>query len=135
MRRVFADTLYWVARINPRDQWHRKVNGLVAALGRTPVVTTDEVLTEVLNHFSSGGPTARSRAVAVVRSLLVQPAVEILPQSRRSFLAGLDLYEARLDKGYSLTDCISMDTMRREGIAEVLTADQHFAQEGFTLLL
>ena len=22
MNRVFADTVYWIARINPRDQWH-----------------------------------------------------------------------------------------------------------------
>ncbi len=57
------------------------------------------------------------------------------PQSRASFLSGLAFYEARPDKGYSLTDCISMETMRREGITEILTHDAHFAQEGFTLLL
>jgi predicted nucleic acid-binding protein len=34
-----------------------------------------------------------------------------------------------------LTDCISMETMRQEGITEILTHDAHFAQEGFTLLL
>jgi predicted nucleic acid-binding protein len=36
--------------------------------------------------------------------------------------------------GYSLTDCISMDTMRQLGIAEVLTNDRHFEQEGFRAL-
>lgn len=39
------------------------------------------------------------------------------------------------DKGYSLTDCISMNVMRAQGMAEVLTHDGHFAQEGFTILL
>jgi hypothetical protein len=34
------------------------------------------------------------------------------------FLDALTLYNARPDKGYSLTDCISMQTMRREGIIE-----------------
>jgi hypothetical protein len=43
----------------------------------------------------------------------------------------LALYQSRLDKGYSLTDCISMQTMRREGLTEVLTNDRHFEQEGF----
>jgi predicted nucleic acid-binding protein len=38
---------------------------------------------------------------------------------------------ARPDKGYSLTDCISMQTMRKEGLTEVLTKDRHFEQEGF----
>ena len=51
-----------------------------------------------------------------------------------SFEAGLRLYEARPDKGYSLTDCISMQVMRREGIREVLTFDRHFEQDGFRIL-
>jgi predicted nucleic acid-binding protein len=61
--------------------------------------------------------------------------VRVIEQSRRSFLLGLDLYEARPDKQYSLTDCISMATMRQEGITEVLTHDAHFTQEGFHILL
>jgi predicted nucleic acid-binding protein len=52
------------------------------------------------------------------------------PQSRESFLAGLRLYEQRYDKGYSFVDCISMTTMRRHGISEILTTDHHFTQEG-----
>ena len=58
----------------------------------------------------------------------------MIPQSRDSFRAGLDLYIRRPDKGYSLTDCISMETMRREGLAEALTDDHHFEQEGFRTL-
>jgi predicted nucleic acid-binding protein len=45
------------------------------------------------------------------------------------------LYADREDKGYSMTDCLSMTAMRERGIFEVLTHDAHFAQEGFTLLL
>ena len=58
----------------------------------------------------------------------------MFPQSRDSFLAGLELYRARPDKGFSLADCISMQTMRREGLTEVLTNDRHFEQEGFRAL-
>ncbi|MFN0095717.1 MAG: hypothetical protein ACKVVT_13190 [Dehalococcoidia bacterium] len=49
-------------------------------------------------------------------------------------MTGLALYEARLDKGYSLVDCISMVTMRELGITDVLSGDRHFAREGFTLI-
>jgi hypothetical protein len=52
----------------------------------------------------------------------------------RSLSAGLDLYATRLDKGYSMTDCISMQAMRREGLTDVLTNDRHFEQEGFRAL-
>lgn len=48
---------------------------------------------------------------------------------------GFTLYQARLDKGYSLTDCISMQMMRQLAISKVLTHDKHFAQEGFGVLL
>jgi predicted nucleic acid-binding protein len=130
VKRVFADTVYWVARINPRDQWHatfRAVSGLA-------LVTSDEVLDEVLAHFSAFGPVMRPRAAAIIRRVLAHPDVEVVPQSRQSFLDALTLYEARPDKDYSLTDCSSMATMRARGIIEVLTRDAHFAREGFALL-
>ncbi len=59
------------------------------------------------------------------------PDIRIIPQSRASFLDGLSLYHARPDKGYSLTDCISMQAMRRGGLTDALTNDRHFEQEGF----
>ncbi len=59
----------------------------------------------------------------------------MIPQSDRSFQAGFALYQARPDKKYSLTDCISMQAMRQEGITEILTHDGHFTQEGFSILL
>ena len=45
----------------------------------------------------------------------------------------MSLYEQRLDKGYSLTDCISMNVMKQLNITEVLSHDKHFTQEGFTI--
>jgi predicted nucleic acid-binding protein len=102
-------------------------------LADTVVFTTDEILTEFMTFFSAN-PWQRRRAAATARSLLSNPDVRVIPQSRESFLAGMSLYAARPDKGYSLTDCISMETMRREGISEALTNDRHFEQEGFHAL-
>ena len=98
------------------------------------IVTTDEVLTEVLTYFAERGVFLRKKAAHIVHSLLNDPGVHIIPQTRESFLKGLAFYEARPDKGYSLTDCISMNTMKAEGLAEVLTNDEHFAQDGFRAL-
>ena len=67
-------------------------------------------------------------------AILAKPVIRVIPQSRESFLAGLQLYRARPDKGYSLVDCISMQTMRKEGLTEVLANDRHFEQEGFRAL-
>ncbi len=135
MRRIFVDTLYWIAIIHRRDQWHQAAVSAGRLLIDCRLVTTDEVLTEVLNTFSGAGLFFRRESAALARDLLDGSSATVMPQSRQTFLAGLALYEARSDKGYSLTDCISMATMRREGIFEVLTNDDHFCQEGFVKLL
>ncbi len=59
----------------------------------------------------------------------------VLPQTHQSFLDGIALYKSRPDKGYSQTNCISMEAMRQEDITEILTHDGHFTQERFTILL
>jgi predicted nucleic acid-binding protein len=75
-------------------------------------------------------------AVAKFTKLMLDDfLVEVVFHTHTAFLQGLEFYESRLDKGYSLTDCISMSLMHERGIQEVLTHDHHFEQEGFTILL
>jgi predicted nucleic acid-binding protein len=135
MRRVFADTYYWIALLNDKDQGHTAAQAVSQLLGHTTIVTTQEVLSEVLTHFSGYGRLMRQSAVSFIRNILADSAIAVRKQSNTSFLSGLRLYDARPDKEYSLTDCISMEAMRQEGIREILTHDAHFAQEGFTALL
>jgi uncharacterized protein len=52
MSAVFADTFYWAALANPRDQWHQPVLQARARLGAIQIVTTEEVLTEFLTAMS-----------------------------------------------------------------------------------
>lgn len=136
MRMIFADTSYWVALIDARDQWHEKSTTVSKSLGSLLVVTTDEVLTEVLAFFSAYSPKTRQRVLRFVLDLMNNSTdVDVVEQSRASFLAGLALYEKRPDKAYSLVDCISMQLMKAEGLTDALTTDGHFTQEGFTILL
>jgi uncharacterized protein len=97
-------------------------------------VTTEWVLAEFLAFYSAAGEVTRQRAAAKTREIFQDPRIQVLPPSQALFLDGLALYESRLDKQYSLTDCISMHVMRREGLADVLTNDHHFTQEGFRIL-
>jgi predicted nucleic acid-binding protein len=98
------------------------------------MATTEEVLTESLTFFGGKGEFLRTKAVAVARLIFADESIRLLPQTHRTFRDGFDLFANRPDKGYSLTDCISMQTMRREGIAGALTDDRHFEQEGFRTL-
>jgi predicted nucleic acid-binding protein len=132
---VFADTLYWGAALHARDQYRRQAIRARQALGGVRLVTTDEVLAELLDGLAQRGSNLREVAARAVRRILDDGRVLVRPQSRGSFLAGLRLYEQRSDKGYSLVDCISMITMRHHKITDVLTNDHHFTHEGFKVLL
>ena len=134
MEKIFADTFYWIALINPRDDWHQRVVALTEKLDRIQIVTTDEILTEILNFLSCYGRSTRYRSTQIIQKMIFDPNIQIIPQTHSSFLQGLELYENRLDKEYSLTDCISMQIMAQMGITKILTHDKHFTQEGFDIL-
>ena len=132
MRVVFADTFYWAALTSSQDASHESAIAFGRTLGPTvSIVTTQEVLVEYLNYFSGWGTHFRRKATEVVEGIRQNPFVHVAPQTSDSFLAGLALYRDRSDKAYSLTDCISMVTMLREGLSDALTDDHHFVQEGF----
>ena len=134
MRRLFVDTFYLMALAHPRDQWREQVLAFSRSLRDYRLYTVDAVLAEFLTACSASGSRIRQRAVLTVRNALQDRQWTVIPQSRSFFLDALTLYEVRPDKEYSLTDCISMEVMRREGLTEILTNDHHFTQEGFHIL-
>ena len=134
MHEVFADTFYWIALANPADQWHAATSEFDQANPDVAVVTTEEALTEFLNFYAEAGQHRRRIVGAMCEQILLYPNVTVLAQTHESFARGVEFYRQRDDKGYSLTDCISMLVCRERGIQQILTKDHHFEQEGFTLL-
>ena len=139
METIFIDSVYWIAIANPKDQWHQEANRLRAEyLGNgegVQRVTSEEVLTEMLTTFSSQGRYFRGLAVKTVDEIIYDLNTEVVAQSRKSFSLGLKLYRERIDKEYSLQDCISMNIMKARNITKILTNDHHFEQEGFITLM
>jgi predicted nucleic acid-binding protein len=132
MRRFFADTFYWIALLLRSDTYAG--DRLITLQRDDTLFTTDAVILEFLAAFSSAGSYMRQQAVARVEEMLANPYIRVVEVTRARLLEGLALYKDRPDKEYSLTDCISMQVMRREGLIEVLTNDHHFTQEGFRIL-
>ena len=135
MTDVFVDAAYWIALLRSDDQWHGSALAAREQLGRVTLVTTEEVLTEVLTGLSRYGSALRIEAVGMVRDILESEEVRVIRQTHDSFIEGLSRYEQRSDKTYSLQDCIAMNVMGAESITEVLTTDHNFEQEGFTILM
>jgi uncharacterized protein len=135
MRKVFADTLYWLAVVKPDDPYGPAAREARRLIGPCLLVTTDKILYEFITALSRGGSTLRERAVQIAGRLLGSPSVKVVAQSRESLLGALERFSKRLDKQYSLTDCSSMNVMDAEEITEVLTHDHHFEQEGYRALM
>jgi len=135
MSKVYADSVYWIALINLKDQWRERAMQASTSLGPRSIVTTDEVLIETLNYFAESGTHFRGIVCREINNILLDQNIEIVDADHVNFLNGFELYKNRLDKGYSLTDCISMNICKIHGISDVLTHDDHFRQEGFNILL
>src|SRR5438105_13067485 len=119
MNPMFADTSYFVAMCGPRDVFHKRAMELNANL-RARIVTTEYVLVE------TGGlllrPEDRPAYVNLVRDLESDPSVQIIPASKGLFRSGFDLFARRLDKGWSLVDCISFGIMKQLRLKDALTS-------------
>lgn len=133
MKTVFADTGYWVAALNPRDQLHAKARAVSQSLGKFRILTTEMVLAELLGALSE--VTLRPSAVRGTETIRANPNVEVVPQTSLQFQSAFELYRSMDDKEWSLTDCASFVLMRERAIGEALAHDRHFEQAGFVALL
>ena len=79
--------------------------------------------------------TAAWIALVNTRDELHDRAKEIMGELRRSNVALVTTDCDRLDKEWSLTDCVSLAVMEKEQIKEAFTSDHHFEQAGFVKLL
>ena len=132
---VFLDTAYVFALLNTRDQWHASAKRWQARLTKEqrPILTSQFVFIEIADGLSSLG--FRKQAIIVLDTLAASRFVEIIPASPEFYAEALDMYRARADKQWGLTDCSSFAIMQRRGLQDVLSTDRHFTQAGYRPLL
>jgi len=97
VKTVFADTGYWAALLNPKDQLHAKAGEVSSALGKFRILTTEMVLDELLAALSK--VPLRLYAIRGVEAIRSNPNVEAvrvgvrqLPQQKRQ---GVESYRLR----------------------------------------
>lgn len=133
MKTVFADTGYWVALLNPKDDWHARALDASKSLGKFRLITTEMVLDELLAALSK--IPVRASVIRGVDAIRSNPNTEVVPQTSLQFSEAFDAYRRVPDKEWSLTDCASFALMRERGVSEALAHDHHFEQAGFIALL
>ena len=132
MKTVFADNSFYIALVNPRDEHHGRACRF-ADEHQGDFVTSAWVIEELANYLCDA--TNRFLFLSMFEDLRSDASVTIIPLSTDLFDRGIELYAARPDKNWSLTDCISFSIMEQLKLREAAATDHHFVQAGFTALL
>ena len=93
----FADT----SLVNPRDELHSKARSVSREFASARVITSEMILTELLNGFSEGGSWLRGGAARAVEALRGNQGIRIVPQTTEQFRNALRHYEQFKDKSWS----------------------------------
>lgn len=133
--RVFVDTGGFFALLVSNDDYHSRALSFVKGLRSkaTKLVTTDYVLDETFTLLKS---RKVGQLVSQLHNILQHSSyiqVEWIDSDR--FDVGLGFFLRHKDHRYSFTDCVSFTIMKELQITKCLTADQHFNEAGFQVLL
>ena len=132
MKVCFADTAYFLALISEDDDAHAVALRFTASYeGR--FITTSGIVTELGNHLTA--PADRPAFAKILAYVQNDPEVQLVHIDRGIFRRGLELFAARPDKEWSLTDCTSFVVMNAHKLQDALTTDHHYEQAGFRVLL
>ena len=132
MTPVFLDTIGLVALWAQSDQWHGAAELAFQTIlaARRPKLTTSLVLVECANAVARKPfrvDVVNLRRELTRRHSLVHPTEE-------DWSDAWTAYEAGRPGDPGIVDCVSFVVMRRYGLTEAFTDDQHFQAAGFTTL-
>ncbi|ETR67885.1 MAG: nucleic acid-binding protein contains PIN domain-like protein, partial [Candidatus Magnetoglobus multicellularis str. Araruama] len=96
-------------------------------------VTTSAIVLEFGNAFSP--ISLKSTAIQIIESINLSKKWRCIDVDKSLFDHGFKRYKSYLDKDWGLVDCISMIVAIELCIIEIFTADKHFEQAGFKILL
>gem|GEM_PF-4915930 len=66
LRKNYEDCFCWISFFNPNDVWYKQVRNVTKSLEPLYIVTTEDVLSEVLIFYSNSGLRTRQRTVELI---------------------------------------------------------------------
>jgi hypothetical protein len=129
------DTSFLLALDNKDDPHHERAKALDRELLKEDAILLLHwgILLEIGDGYARVG--RRARGLQFLAKFESEQGYRVSPVTEALLRQALNLYRARPDKDWGLTDCLSFVLMKQEGVGEALTADIHFRQAGFTCLL
>jgi predicted nucleic acid-binding protein len=107
----FADTSFWIAVSQKTDQYHRRASAWSDYMVKRDalILTTEAACWEWMNALANS--TTRRATAEGYRRCHQDTQIEVVPFAVDMIAAASRLYEARSDKDWSLTDCLSFLVM------------------------
>lgn len=129
---MLIDTSGWLCALHKDEREHEKaVRFYTEASVR---ITHSYILAEFV-PLAEARKFPRQSNLLFTRRILDDEEVKLVWVDEDLHRKAVPLLVKREDKTYSLCDAVSFIVMRNFGIAEALTTDKHFKQEGFVRLL
>jgi uncharacterized protein len=129
---VFVDTSFVIAMVNKNDQYHTLALDLAERFAGRALVTTDAILLEIGNALSRN---FKRESVEIIEYFLTSDDVKVIHLHPPLFRKAFDLYKSHSDKQWGLIDRVSFVVMNELAITKALSADKHFEQAGFKVLI
>jgi predicted nucleic acid-binding protein len=125
---VFLDASFWIAYRDEREDFHQEAKRILSDVfrKRTRILTTFPVICEIHAQFSRSPKKRR----VVIEDFRDNPVVGIEEVTHQDQQGAFEVLRRQADKSYSLCDATSFVVMRRIGLRQVLTFDNHFQQFG-----
>lgn len=135
MNNIFVDTAALIALGNKQDTFHHLARQRQQELvkNQTQFISSDFVIAEFCNAFSR--VKFRSTAVQMVNSIYQSKAWTVISINEDLMTKSLALFTQMQDKEWGLVDCSSIILARENQLDRIFTADKHFEQAGFEILL
>lgn len=137
-RRIFVDTQGWAEVFHSAGLHHAQASALMqeAESQRWEFITSNMILSELT-------PLLHSRNFRLPQSVILDliSRIRVLPNLSITYVDPVldqqawELLYANPQQPWSHVDATSMVVMRQIGVTEILTADHHFTQAGFSILL
>ncbi|HEX9973159.1 MAG TPA: PIN domain-containing protein [bacterium] len=135
MEELFVDTSYFIALVNTRDENH-----LLAKEWADEITSRNlkcHISIPIIFEVADGFAKLQRREIGtdLINNVLSSDNYIVHSFSDIIYQQAWQLYASRKDKEWGLTDCYSFELMKEQNLKKALTADKHFEQYGYEILL
>lgn len=133
---IFIDTSALIAYYNADDKYHSEAFEVMKKIKRGEIslgcfYLTDYIFDETIT-FIERVLGNHELALKVGEALQTSPYTTMIQVDEEIFREAWSFFKQ--NKGYSFTDCTSFQAMKKHGLNNVFTFDQHFRKAGFKII-